>query len=491
MRDTLMKMELDKFAHLCNQLVERMGFKVRKSVYREDMVVLDAYMHIPGNALHYVIIFLRRNRLSRDDILELIDMDTVDLRWMIITTGDIDEDARTLKSDTLTLMDWHDFERLITNFGLKSEVIPEAGGERNYLPSFGEFESLLQWAQDFLESGDYVRALEYINRALRIKETSEALRIKARILYHMGRSDESLSIFASILKENLEDDESWFFMGSILESMNQLEDAQEAYSQCVKYNPRNLSCWLNRGNVMLMLEKYHEALLCYEKVLSMRENMPSVWNNRGVALKYLGRYDESLKSYNMALKFDPNFADAYLNKAILYFEKRDYEKAQNEVMQYLKLHESAEGYMLLANIYLRRKREKDAIEALQRAMEIDPSNMDVRKMLQELKERTGPYISEHLEEEIRKLVKLTNYRGKIPADEEKMEELREKLWKKLMEEIESLSKERNLLRDVIIQDLRNLAKSKKLKLPRNIKSISTEKLLQLKKEMWEKEEKKE
>ncbi len=485
-----MKMKLDKFAHLCNQLVERMGFKVRKSVYREETVVLDAYMHIPGNSLHYVIIFLRKNRLSREDILELIDMDTVDLRWMIITTGEIDEDVKALKNDILTLMDWRDFERLITNLGLKREVLPEVGGEGNYLPSLGEFESLLQWARDFLESEDYTRALEYINRALRIKETSEALKIKARILYHMGRSDESLSIFASLLKENPEDDESWFFLGSILESMNQLEDAEEAYSQCVKYNPHNLNCWLNRGTMMLMLEKYHEALLCYEKVLSMRENMPSVWNNRGVALKYLGKYDESLKSYNMAIKFDPKFADAYLNKAILYFEKRDYEKAQNEVTQYLKLHESAEGYILLANIYLRRKREKDAIDALQRAINIEPSNTDARKMLQDLKGRVSLSENRYLEEEIHNLVKLTDYRGKIPAGEEEMKELRGKLWKKLIEKMESLSRERDLLREAIIQDLQDFAKREELKLPRNIKWMSAEKILQFKKEMQKKEEKK-
>lgn len=392
MREKIENMSMDEFFRLCNRLVVEMGFKVRNSVYRDDTVVFDAYMPVPGKSLHYVIVFLKRPRVTRRDLMELIDVETVEVRWMLITTG-LFEGVEDLRDrEDLTLMDWNDFERLIVEFGLEEELTREERGkearEGRYLPSAGEMESLLQWARDFLEKENYDKALEYVENALRIKPTAEGKKLKAKILGALQRSDEAISILTSILEDNVKDDEAWLILGQILEDEDDLEEAGEAYSQCVRFNPRNLSCWINRGNVMLAMEKYSEALLCYEKALEIRRDLPALWNNRGVALKYMGRYDEALRSYNAAIKIDRNFADAYLNKAHLYFDLKRYEEARNAVMEYLKLRREPRGLVLLAKIYMRRSMKKDARDILQEVLDMEPGNQEARELLDKLEGRT-------------------------------------------------------------------------------------------------------
>ncbi len=392
MREKIENMPMEEFVKLCNRLVVEMGFKVRNSVYREDTAVFDAYMPVPGKSLHYVIIFLKRPKVTMNDIMEMLDVETVEVRWMFITTGKFEGVEELKNREDVTLLDWNDFERLIVEFGLKEELTRGERGaearEGRYLPSAGELESMLQWARDFLEQENYEKALEYVDRALGIKVTSEGRKLKARILAATGRVEEAISILTSILENDIRDDEAWLILGQVLEDSGDLEESSEAYSQCVRFNPRNLTCWMNRGNVMLRLEKYSEALLCYEKALEIRRDIPALWNNRGVALKYLGKYDEALRSYNVALKMDKDFADAYLNKAILYFETRKYEKARNEVEEYLKRRRDSRALLLLARIYIRRGMKKDAREIIEEVLQMEPGNTEARELIDRLEGRT-------------------------------------------------------------------------------------------------------
>ncbi len=386
MMEIVEKMSMEEFVRLCNRLVGEMGFKIRNSVYRENIAVFDAYMPIPGKSLHYVIIFLRKPKVTREEIMDLIDVESVEIRWMIITTGEFVNVENM--GDEVTLMNGKDFERLLEEFGIKEEFMREERGkearEGRYLPSAGELESMLDWARQFLQEGNYDRAIEYVDRALKIKKTPEAQKIKARILHRMGKYQEAVSIITNLLEEDVKDDEAWMIFGEILEDMEDFDEAEQAYGQCVHFNPMNVSCWINRGNVLLSLEKYEEALICYDRALALKKDLPAIWNNRGVALKYLGKYDEAIRSYNTAIKFDKNFADAYLNKAYLYFDLKKYEEARNALADYLRLKEDARGYILLAKIYMKRNMKKDAKKAIKKALEIEPGNQEARELLDKI-----------------------------------------------------------------------------------------------------------
>ena len=428
MIEAVEKMSMEEFVHLCNRLVSEMGFKIRKSVYRGNIAVFDAYMPIPGKSLHYVIIFLRKPKVTKDEILELIDVESVEIKWMLITTGEFEEEDL---GDDITLMDGKDFERLLEEFGLKEEFTRLERGkearEGRYLPSAGELESMLQWAKEFLNEENYEKAMEYVDKALKIKSTPEGMKIKARILQKMGKYEEAIRVITKILEENVKDDEAWFIFGEILEDMGDLDEAEQAYGQCVHFNRLNVSCWINRGNVLLSQKKYQEALMCYDKALALNENLPAIWNNRGVSLKYLGKYDEALRSYNTALQFDSKFADAHLNKAYLYFDLKKYEEARNALADYLRLKEDARGYLLLANIFAKRNMKKDAIEAVKKALELEPGNQEARELLDRLEGRSRELrdyeeIKKILKEEIEKMnVREENAVKKIKSARENLE----------------------------------------------------------------------
>ncbi len=484
------EMSIEEFARICNRLVNGMGFRIRHSVYREDVVVMDATMPVPGKEMRYIIIFVRKDSVNAKDIRELVDFETLQIRWMVITTGKIEESARKIipANMDITLMDGKEFEKLLKEYG----IIREERKEVSYLPSVGELDNLLSWAEEFYRSGNHQKALDYVNRALSIKTTPRGFKIKVRILHSLGKYDEALSILKNLLEDNVKDDESWFLLGNLLESMGRLDEAEEAYGQCVRFNPRNLGCWLNRGNILFSQDKMDEALICYENALKIRQDIPQVWNNRGVVLKHMGKLDEAMRSYNAALKYDEKFADAYLNKAILFYEMRRYEEAENTLAQYLKLKEDPEGYLLLANIYLKRQLLSRAEEAAKKALEIDPTNIEAKKILRrvyggkvrdievELKRGIEDILNLLPEEEMepvrailrdaRELVK----KGELEEAKKKLEEAKVKM-REFVDE--------RRLRDTIINDIIELSKEGSADIPENLDELSVEELSKIRREL--------
>jgi tetratricopeptide (TPR) repeat protein len=50
-----------------------------------------------------------------------------------------------------------------------------------------------------------------------------------------------------------------------------------------------------------------------------------------------GDHDKALADFNKAIELNPNYALAYNNRGIAYFNKRDYEKAWDDVRKAQKL----------------------------------------------------------------------------------------------------------------------------------------------------------
>ncbi len=487
--ERLKSMPMDEFYKVCNRLVKEMGFLARTGVYREREVVIDATMPVPGGDIRYIIIFIRKDILYGEDLEELVDFETMQIRWMVITTGTIDQSARN-KIPTnmdITLMDGADLERLILEFGILEDKKPKG----SYLPSVGKLDEELGWAEEFMSSKNYEKALEHVNNALAIKPTLRGFKIKARILGNMGKYDEAIELLKKVLVENVQDDEAWFILGTVLENMGRSEEAEEAYAQCVRFNSRNHGCWLNRGNVLFEEDKLDEALLCYDNALKINQNLPEVWNNRGIVLKYKGKYDDAMRSYNAALKYDPDFAKAHLNKAILFYEMHRYEEAENEAYEYLKKEESESGYLLLAKVYQKRQMPNKAEEMAKKALSINPGNIEAREILKRIyggkTKDIGKDIKSGIEdilavipENMREIQQVLKEAREL-ADAGDFEEAKERLLvaKSMLQKYA----DEQAMKNALIADILDIASESNERIPEDLDSMSLDKLSTLRSEL--------
>ncbi len=125
---------------------------------------------------------------------------------------------------------------------------------------------------------------------------------------------------------------------------------------------------LNQNNV-------DESVKYFVKALSLDTRYYLAWNAMGLAHSMKGRLDESVKAYQKCLGINPQFTEARNNLGTVYQEMNFLDKAENEFKTAL-LDVGYQNRELphfnLARLYVLQNRLDEALENVQKALQIQP-----------------------------------------------------------------------------------------------------------------------
>jgi tetratricopeptide (TPR) repeat protein len=260
---------------------------------------------------------------------------TKEMSPVFISTGGFTDEANKY-GDLLnvSLADGEKLMLLLQKFDMADDIekrvnqkILEADGNR-FLPSVDELENNMKWGNDFYNSGNYKKAIEYYDSALKQKSQYDlAWLMKGNALSAMTWYDEALECFKKVLEYNPESEEAWYNLGATLFHMGRFDDELACYDRALEIRPDYTKAWNNKGATLHQMGKFEEAVMCYDRVLKLEPDNVNVLNNRGVALKNLKEFDEALESFNRAIRKKEDYIDAWLNKGILLHDMERYEDA--------------------------------------------------------------------------------------------------------------------------------------------------------------------
>ena len=177
--------------------------------------------------------------------------------------------------------------------------------------------------------------------------------------------------------------------------MNEIAELlrQERYAEAEKLadkaiaaeaeNPRNYEY---KAIALKKTGKLREALLQYDNALKF-ENSGDLWFNRAICIRAMNdrdMHDEASRSYKMAVAADPYCSDALQNQGNVSSRigdcmgeaaeaKKWFDQSEAAYRQALKgAPNSAELHCNIADLYIKRKRMKDALKELELAEKLDP-----------------------------------------------------------------------------------------------------------------------
>jgi tetratricopeptide (TPR) repeat protein len=126
-----------------------------------------------------------------------------------------------------------------------------------------------------------------------------------------------------------------------------------------------------RGDVLMAQRQYMGAIKAYRAVPT---KSAVVWNKIGIAWQHLLATDEAKLNYERALRMKPNYSEAINNLGTIYYEKKNYKKAEKLYRRALKLMpNSATVYNNLGAAYFAQGKLRQGTKAYQAAFAIDPS----------------------------------------------------------------------------------------------------------------------
>lgn len=277
--------------------------------------------------------------------------------------------------------------------------------------------------QQLLERGRYEQAEEVLAEAVALQPESAAghsLLGRAQALNRRWlRAEASL---ARAYELGLKDLRTLIYYGSALWENEKFEAAEAIYLEAQESNPGSPLPRYQLGRLWLWQGRYEEAVPALRAVAA-RNPASDVFFDLAEALRGQGEVEEAILAYRQVTRLAPDFMKARYGLAQLLQKTGRMEEAQAEFEAYMELYrldqdmaisqgleqgeidrgkdllrkdevdkaiehlkslpESVEVLQVLAQAYVQAGEPELSIEALERAVVLDPGNSELRRMLSE------------------------------------------------------------------------------------------------------------
>lgn len=205
---------------------------------------------------------------------------------------------------------------------------------------------------------------------------------KALIEAHRGRPQLALQLVTDGLAQldrELAPDEQLlhrsvlrYNRAQVLVGLGRLEEALADYDSVIALDPNYPEYHFDRGNLLHRMGRDDEALASYEQALQLSPPFPEVHYNRAELLVELGELKQAIASFSYVLELDPDYLDAYVNRASALAELGQNEQAAADVARGLALDPANPHLLALrAQLELEAGRLDTARTAVDQALAVD------------------------------------------------------------------------------------------------------------------------
>ena len=223
---------------------------------------------------------------------------------------------------------------------------------------------------------DYVLAIQYFNKIIRVKP------YLAQPYYYRSIAKYSLDDFKGAeedIKKALDINpylvNAYNLYGIIKQKEGDPEEAIKIYSKGLEVEPENVNLLINRGNSKMYLKKYKEAMKDYDAVLEHNPNIVSALLNRGMARVNEGDTIGAINDFSKVIKINPYLPDGFASRGILYYQKNEFEKALADYNKVIELEPDEPSYYMNRGVI---RYQLDDLEGtladFDKVIELDPKN---------------------------------------------------------------------------------------------------------------------
>ena len=116
-------------------------------------------------------------------------------------------------------------------------------------------------------------------------------------------------------------------LGTALQALGRLDEAQKHYEQAVKLDRRYADAHNNLGALHEKRQRWREAAASYRAAIAARPEFPEAHNNLGHLLRKSGALDDAAKHFLEALGLRPDYGDAHRGQGMVLARQNKHDEA--------------------------------------------------------------------------------------------------------------------------------------------------------------------
>jgi tetratricopeptide (TPR) repeat protein len=166
----------------------------------------------------------------------------------------------------------------------------------------------------------------------------------------------------------------WFASGQIELARGNYPNAFKAFNQAVEYMPNSALPFYGLGITYLANKQPADALKAFQKAIQTDQKNAMAHRGLADALRLTGKEKEAINSYKAAIQYGYRTPETRYYLATMLSKTGKHQDAIKELDEVAKEAPKAEVYVALGNAYQALKRDVSALEAYQKAAELDPNS---------------------------------------------------------------------------------------------------------------------
>jgi len=263
--------------------------------------------------------------------------------------------------------------------------------------------ALVAMGRAMIAYGEMGRATDYLERAVGLApDDADANLYLGAALYYRAREaiDEGkLSGYVASLFQDArkaldralaadeEHLEAYQFLGLVAYWQQDFESAVDAFRRGTEVAPEDPYCFFQLGETYRVQEQYESAIPYYERAVELEPSYAEAHRDIGLCREFLGDRDGAEAAYAEAILAAPGYLEPYKDLWRLYEGEEDVARGV-EALERLR-EDLADAYAVhwyLAHFYARAGRTRDAVDAFERVVELNPASvnayLEMAKILQ-------------------------------------------------------------------------------------------------------------
>lgn len=278
------------------------------------------------------------------------------------------KDVKVLRQLGAVLDEQRRYEDALAVFQAALEISPEDGVTMQAMVSHHAMQE--HWAE----------AEAWVRQALAVKPKDvKVLRQLGEILEEQKRYEDARAVIQEAFENSPGDADTMYAMASHHAKQEHWQKAEAWIRRALAIKPDFAEVYCALGNIAHNQGRLEEAEQSYRRAIEVSPDFAKAHYYLGITLKYQGRLDEAIASCRKALAIKPDFAEAYNDLGNTLSNLGNLDEAIASYLNALKYKSNfALAYFHLHPLLLSPDDVTPAIECLEKAVEIEPSNAKFR-----------------------------------------------------------------------------------------------------------------
>jgi tetratricopeptide (TPR) repeat protein len=171
----------------------------------------------------------------------------------------------------------------------------------------------------------------------------------------------------------------WIGQGEAFRHQYKSEEALQAFDKALQLDNTSVAAWAGKASALNRLGRNNESLQAYDAALALAPDYIRALVGKAIALSSLNQTNQSLQTFDFAIELDPTYSMAHNGKAWELYKLGRYNDSSDNADKALHYLYQELGSVLdtKAMALAGMKRYKEALDYLNRSLELDPNMSEI------------------------------------------------------------------------------------------------------------------